>query len=93
MAIIVSIDGELQAHSGVLQAWSALYRIPVFASPVAARRLQTGASSTMHYPRRTSRIKRRRKQGFRARMRTPGGRATIRRKRRRGCHSVNVSDL
>ncbi len=44
----------------------------------------------MHYPRRISAIKRKRKQGFRARMRTAGGRAIIRRKRRKGRHNINV---
>lgn len=43
----------------------------------------------MHYPHRISHIKRKRKQGFRARMRTAGGRAMIRRKRRIG-RRVNV---
>ncbi|MFQ6049062.1 MAG: 50S ribosomal protein L34 [Phycisphaerae bacterium] len=38
----------------------------------------------MHYPRRVSKVKRRRKHGFRARMRRPGGRRLISRKRRRG---------
>lgn len=38
----------------------------------------------MHYPRRTSRIKKIRKQGFRARMRTKSGRKMINRKRRLG---------
>ncbi|MCK4342468.1 MAG: 50S ribosomal protein L34 [Phycisphaerae bacterium] len=38
----------------------------------------------MHYPHRISKIKRKRKCGFRARMRTPSGRAIIRRKRRAG---------
>lgn len=38
----------------------------------------------MHYPRRTSRIKKIRKQGFRARMRTASGRKMINRKRRLG---------
>ncbi|MGB8226642.1 MAG: 50S ribosomal protein L34 [Sedimentisphaerales bacterium] len=33
---------------------------------------------------RISKIKKKRKSGFRARMRTPGGRNVIRRKRRRG---------
>jgi ribosomal protein L34 len=38
----------------------------------------------MHYPRRISRIKRARKLGFRARMRTNRGRKLINRKRRLG---------
>jgi len=38
----------------------------------------------MHYPRRTSRIKKIRKQGFRARMKTKAGRKMINRKRRMG---------
>ena len=38
----------------------------------------------MHYPRRISKIKRVRKLGFRARMRTKDGRNIINRKRRRG---------
>jgi ribosomal protein L34 len=44
----------------------------------------------MHYPRRNSKIKRARKQGFRARMRTPNGRKMINRKRRRGFHRISV---
>ena len=44
----------------------------------------------MHYPRRTSRIKKKRKQGFRARMRTPGGRKMLNRKRRRGMHRLTT---
>ncbi|MFQ5430156.1 MAG: 50S ribosomal protein L34 [Phycisphaerae bacterium] len=43
----------------------------------------------MHYPHRISKRKRLRKQGFRARMRSVGGRKMISRKRRRG-RSVNV---
>lgn len=43
----------------------------------------------MHYPHRKSRIKRKRKQGFRARMRTAGGRKIIRRRRRLG-RRINV---
>jgi large subunit ribosomal protein L34 len=38
----------------------------------------------MHYPKRISKIKRARKMGFRARMRTKGGRKVIARKRRAG---------
>ena len=44
----------------------------------------------MHYPRKLSRIKKLRKQGFRARMRTAGGRKTLCRQRRRGRHSLSV---
>ncbi|MHC4698223.1 MAG: 50S ribosomal protein L34 [Planctomycetota bacterium] len=44
----------------------------------------------MHYPRRNSKIKRARKQGFRARMRTHNGRRLINRKRRRGHHRISV---
>ncbi len=38
----------------------------------------------MHYPRRTSKIKRRRKFGFRATMRTRSGRKLLNRRRRMG---------
>ena len=38
----------------------------------------------MHYPHRISKVKRARKSGFRARMKTVGGRKTINRKRRVG---------
>jgi ribosomal protein L34 len=38
----------------------------------------------MHYPRKLSRVKRQRKQGFRARMRTASGRRIINRQRRVG---------
>jgi large subunit ribosomal protein L34 len=38
----------------------------------------------MHYPRRVSKIKRVRKFGFRARMKTKNGRKMINRKRRMG---------
>lgn len=43
----------------------------------------------MHYPRRVSRIKKIRKQGFRARMRTKSGRKIINARRRIG-RRVNV---
>lgn len=45
----------------------------------------------MHYPHKTSRRKRKRRIGFRARMKTKGGRKTISRKRRVG-RLVNVAD-
>ncbi|MCG8404030.1 MAG: 50S ribosomal protein L34 [Phycisphaerales bacterium] len=45
----------------------------------------------MHYPHRISKRKRLRKQGFRARMRSPGGRKMISRKRRKG-RRINVKD-
>lgn len=44
----------------------------------------------MHYPHKTSRIKRVRKIGFRARMKTTNGRKMINRKRRVG-RSLNVA--
>ncbi len=44
----------------------------------------------MHYPRRNSKIKRARKQGFRARMRTANGRKLINRKRRHGFRKINI---
>lgn len=44
----------------------------------------------MHYPRRISKVKRARKQGFRARMRTAGGRKIINRKRRHGFKRINI---
>ncbi|RMD65497.1 MAG: 50S ribosomal protein L34 [Planctomycetota bacterium] len=45
----------------------------------------------MHYPKRNSRIKRKRAIGFRARMRTRNGRKIINRKRRLG-RFVNQAD-
>lgn len=44
----------------------------------------------MHYPRKISRIKKIRKQGFRARMRTNKGRKLLNRQRRVGRHSLGV---
>ena len=44
----------------------------------------------MHYPRKISRIKKVRKQGFRARMRTSSGRKLLGRQRRRGRHRLSV---
>jgi len=45
----------------------------------------------MHYPHRTSRLKRKRAIGFRARMQTKHGRQMMNRKRRVG-RSLNVAD-
>lgn len=45
----------------------------------------------IHYPRRTSRIKRKRSIGFRARMKTKSGRKLINRKRAKG-RTLNVAD-
>ncbi len=45
----------------------------------------------MHYPKKNSRIKKIRKQGFRARMRTSNGRKLINRQRRAGRHTVTVT--
>ena len=44
----------------------------------------------MHYPRRNSKIKRARKMGFRARMRSHTGRKILNRKRRHGRQRVSV---
>ena len=49
------------------------------------------SGSTMHYPHRVSRIKRKRSIGFRARMKTRHGRALMNRKRAAG-RSLNVAD-
>jgi large subunit ribosomal protein L34 len=45
----------------------------------------------MHYPRRNSKVKRARKQGFRARMRTASGRRIINRKRRAGRKRISIA--
>jgi ribosomal protein L34 len=45
----------------------------------------------MHYPHKTSRRKRKRAIGFRAKMQTRGGRAALNRKRRVG-RLVNIAD-
>ncbi|MAY75030.1 MAG: 50S ribosomal protein L34 [Phycisphaerae bacterium] len=44
----------------------------------------------MHYPRRTSRIKKIRKSGFRARMKTRSGRKILNRRRRVGRKLTSV---
>jgi large subunit ribosomal protein L34 len=44
----------------------------------------------MHYPKKISRIKKIRKQGFRARMKTSKGRSILNRQRRAGRHSLDV---
>jgi len=44
----------------------------------------------MHYPRKISRIKKLRKQGFRARMRTSKGRRLLNRQRRQGRQSLGA---
>jgi large subunit ribosomal protein L34 len=53
----------------------------VWATDIRARGKE---SLTMHYPRRVSNVKRRRKFGFRARMRTAKGRKIINRRRAAG---------
>ncbi|MDX2114342.1 MAG: 50S ribosomal protein L34 [Planctomycetota bacterium] len=45
----------------------------------------------MHYPHKTSRIKRKRSIGFRARMKTRSGRKLINRRRRAG-RTLNTAD-
>jgi len=45
----------------------------------------------MHYPHRVSRVKRKRSIGFRARMKTKGGRKLINRQRRIG-RNINSAD-
>jgi large subunit ribosomal protein L34 len=46
----------------------------------------------MHYPRKISRRKKIRKQGFRTRMKTSKGRKLLNRQRRRGRHTLSVMD-
>jgi large subunit ribosomal protein L34 len=58
---------------------------------VGPRRSTAFLEATMHYPKRVSRIKRKRSIGFRARMRTRNGRKLMNRKRRKG-RSLNIAD-
>ena len=44
----------------------------------------------MHYPRKISRRKKIRKQGFRTRMKTSKGRKLLNKQRRRGRHTLSV---
>lgn len=46
----------------------------------------------MHYPRKLSKRKRIRKQGFRARMKTSKGRRVLSGKRRHGFHKLSASE-
>jgi len=46
----------------------------------------------MHYPHKNSKIKKLRKQGFRARMRSSTGRKLLNRQRRKGRHTLSVMD-
>lgn len=46
----------------------------------------------IHYPRRTSRIKRKRTCGFRSRMKTKSGKSIIRRQRAKGRHNLNAAE-
>lgn len=62
---------------------------PVPLSGLDDRRRFRSRPMAMHYPRRVSRIKKIRKQGFRARMRTKSGRKIINARRRMG-RRVNV---
>ena len=60
--------------------------------PGSARlaRLDDIEEGIMHYPRRISRIKKLRKQGFRARMKNSKGRKLLNRQRSKGRHSLSV---
>ena len=69
-------------------AWSVAGRYWAVMSAVL---IAEAAAMAMHYPRRVSRIKRKRAIGFRARMRTKSGRKMINRKRRAG-RSLNTAD-
>lgn len=46
-----------------------------------------------HYEKRRSKVKRARKQGFLARMRSKGGRKMLSRKRRQGRHRINIAPI
>lgn len=46
---------------------------------------------SIHYPKRTSRIKRRRTCGFLSRMRTKRGRNVVKRQRAKGRHNLNAA--
>lgn len=59
--------------------------------PCGSQTFKTIEGTAMHYPHRTSRIKRKRSIGFRARMKTTNGRKMMNRKRRAG-RSLNVAD-
>ena len=52
--------------------------------PAASEAALVNSVTVMHYPHRISKIKRKRKSGFRTRMRTHNGRKLINRKRRVG---------
>lgn len=74
------------------QEWRAAYHLGpsrVRAGPDGGVELER--RTVMHYPHRTSRIKRKRGIGFRARMKTTNGRKMMNRKRRVG-RSLNVAD-
>ena len=70
------------ATPGLSRYWSNLSETP---------RTQEALLMSTHYPKRRSLIKRARRFGFRARMRTKKGRQLINRRRRQG-KSVNVRD-
>lgn len=84
-----------------LREWSgaggaAIISTPQKPSGASAHRAELWAAlifgeGFMHYPHRTSRIKRKRSIGFRARMKTKHGRKMMNRKRAAG-RSLNVAD-